>query len=725
MFKRIRNFAVIALLALVTAAPATVFAKASASEPVVRAPTRDQALAAQRVYGLLSDSRYHYKPRPLDDALSAQIFDDYLKSLDSQKLFFTQSDIDAFAAYRTTLDDAIRNGELQPAFDMFNVYIQRVGQRVAFARSVLKQEFDFTREESYRFDREDAAWAKDDAELETIWRKYVKNDALRLQLANKKPSAIASTLDKRYANLSERVEQIKSEDVFQTFLDTYASAIEPHTNYMTPRTTENFNIAMRLSLEGIGAVLQRQDDYVVIRSVVPGGPAGLSGKLSPGDRIAAVGQGKSGPMVDVVGWRIDDVVDLIRGPKDSEVRIDFVPATASEDGEHQQITLIRQKVKLEEQTAKRSIIDIDDAHGKRRIGVITLPTFYLDFEARRRDEADYTSATRDVARLLGELKQEKVDGVVIDLRNNGGGSLTEAIELTGLFIDTGPVVQVREAAGRVSVEADNDSGVAWSGPLAVLVNRASASASEIFAAAIQDYGRGLIIGEPTFGKGTVQNLVDLDRWPPSEKPRFGQVKLTVAQFFRIDGGTTQLKGVVPDIAFPVSLDATEYGESTYENALPWTHIAPAAHHLLGNFSPLLSQLSARHKDRANSDLEFAWWSKDVADYRKQRERKEISLNIAERRAERDELDAKRKQREAERKAAGLDTPSLAKADDGLQADERDIATQVAEEKAREERPDALVKESAAILADAINLLNTDSTLAAAVHPTITPGLWAD
>ncbi|PKM09655.1 MAG: tail-specific protease, partial [Gammaproteobacteria bacterium HGW-Gammaproteobacteria-5] len=284
---------------------------------------------------------------------------------------------------------------------------------------------------------------------------------------------------------------------------------------------------------------------------------------------------------------------------------------------------------------------------------------------------------------------------------------------------------VREAAGRVSVEADNDSGVAWSGPLAVLVNRASASASEIFAAAIQDYGRGLIIGEPTFGKGTVQNLVDLDRWPPSEKPRFGQVKLTVAQFFRIDGGTTQLKGVVPDIAFPVSLDATEYGESTYENALPWTHIAPAAHHLLGNFSPLLSQLSARHKDRANTDLEFAWWSKDVADYRKQRERKEISLNIAERRAERDELDAKRKQREAERKAAGLDTPSLAKADDGLQADERDIATQVAEEKAREERPDALVKESAAILADAINLLNTDSTLAAAVHPTITPGLWAD
>ena len=725
MFKRIRNVAVIALLALAMAVPATAWAKTAASESVTRAPTRDQALAAQRVYGLLSDSRYHYKPRPLDDALSSQIFDDYLKALDSQKLFFTQADIDAFAAYRTTLDDAIRNGELQPAFDMFNVYILRVGQRVAFARGLLKQPFDFTGEESYRFDREDAMWASDDAELQAIWRQYVKNDALRLQLANKKPAAIAGTLDKRYANLAERVQQIKSEDVFQTFLDTYASAIEPHTNYMTPRTTENFNISMRLSLEGIGAVLQRQDDYVVIRSVVPGGPAGLSGKLGPGDRIAAVGQGQSGPMVDVVGWRIDDVVDLIRGPKDSEVRLDIVPATASEDGAHQQITLIRQKVKLEEQTAKRSIIDIDNGQETRRIGVITLPTFYLDFEARRRNEADYTSATRDVARLLGELKQDKVDGVVIDLRNNGGGSLTEAIELTGLFIDTGPVVQVREAAGRVSVETDEDAGVAWSGPLAVLVNRASASASEIFAAAIQDYGRGLIIGEPTFGKGTVQNLVDLDRWPPSEKPRFGQVKLTVAQFFRIDGGTTQLKGVVPDIAFPVSLDASEYGESTFDNALPWTRIAPAPHSLLGNFSPLLNQLNARHQNRADTDLEFVWWTNDVAEYRKQRERKEISLNIAQRRTERDALEAKRKQREAERQAAGLDTPALAKADDGLQADERDIAAQVAEEKAREERPDALVKESAAILADAIDLLSTDSTLAAAVHPTVAAGHWAD
>lgn len=724
MFKRIRDSVWLALLVLAVSLPVAA-ATPAASDSVVRAPTKDQALAAQRVYGLLSDSRYHYKPRPLDDVLSAEIFDAYLKALDSQKLFFTQADIDSFATYRDKLDDAIRDGKLQPAFDIFNVYVQRVAGRTAFARDLLKQDFDFSGKEVWHYDREDAAWAKDSAELDAVWRKYVKNDVLRLKLANKKPADIVATLDKRYANLESRVQQIAGDDVFQTFLDTYATSIEPHTDYMNPRTTENFNISMRLSLEGIGAVLQRQDEYVVIRSIVPGGPAALSGKLKPGDRVTAVAQGRDGASVDVVGWRIDDVVDLIRGPKDSLVRLDILPASASEDGAHTMVDIVRQKVKLEEQTAKRSIIDVDDAQGKRRIGVITLPTFYLDFEARRRNEADYTSATRDVARLLGELKQEKVDGVVIDLRNNGGGSLTEAIELTGLFIDTGPVVQVREAAGRVSVEADTDSGVAWDGPLAVLVNRASASASEIFAAAIQDYGRGLIIGETTFGKGTVQNLIDLDRWPPSETPRFGQVKLTVAQFFRIDGGTTQLKGVVPDIAFPVSLDATEYGESTYPNALKWTHIAPAPHAMLGNFAPLLPQLSKRHDERVASDREFGWWAKDVAEYRQQRERKEVSLNDADRRAERDKLEAQRKQREAERKAAGLDVPEIAGSDDGLQADERDVAKQVAEEKAREERPDALVKESASILVDAVNLLGQDDKLAASVHPTIAHGRWAD
>lgn len=701
-------------------------ATAAESVAIARAPTRDQAIAAQRVYGLLSDSRYHYAPKPLDDALSGQIFDSYLKSLDRQRLFFVQGDIDGFAHWRTELDDAIREGKLQPAFAIFNVYLQRVQQRVAFARALLaKADFDFGKSETWAYDREKAPWAKNDAELDALWRKYVKNDWLRLQLAGKKPAAIVSTLDKRYANLLERSQQISDEDVFQMFLDTYATAIDPHTNYMTPRTTENFNISMRLSLEGIGAVLQRQDEYVLIRSIVPGGPADLSGKLKSGDRIVAVGQGENGPMVDVVGWRTDDVVDLIRGKKNTSLRLDVLPAGVGEDVPPTRVALVRQKVKLEEQTAKSHIIEIGEADHQRRIGVITLPAFYLDFEARQRGDADYTSATRDVARLLAALKADKVDGVVIDLRNNGGGSLTEAIELTGLFIDTGPVVQVKEAGGRVSVEADNDDGVAWDGPLAVLVNRASASASEIFAAAIQDYGRGLIIGEATFGKGTVQNLIDLDRWPPSEKPRFGQVKLTVAQFFRVDGGTTQLKGVEPDIAFPASIDALDFGESSYENALPWTRIRPAAHAVLGNFAPLLPILRERHAVRADQDPEFRWWREDLAEMKAQREKKMLSLNLAERRAERDRLEARRKARLEARKAAGIDLPPDDGPDDGLQADERDVAKQVAREKALEDRVDAFARESAAILADAIDLLDGDQQLAAAVHPTMPLGRWAD
>ncbi len=711
MFKRV------GLLLLVALLPFAMAAQSGPSAGVGLAPTADQAGAARLVYGLFSDSRYHYKPRALDDALSAEIYKRYLDALDGERLFFLAEDIEKFDAWRTRLDDAIRTGNLQPVFDIFNLYVQRVGERVAHARALVGKDFDFSRDETWRYDRKDQPWAADRAELDELWRQYVKNDALRLKLAGRKDEEIRKTLDKRYANLESRIRQLKSEDVFQTFMNAYATAIEPHTGYMTPRTSENFNISMRLSLEGIGAVLQRQDEFVVIRSIVPGGPAAMSGKIKPGDRIVAVGQGRSGPMTDVVGWRVDDVVELIRGPKDSVVRIDVLPAEAGLDGKHEQVAIVRDKIKLEEQAAKRSILTIDTEEGQRRIGVITLPTFYQDFDARRRNDPDYTSATRDVARLLAELKAERVDGVVMDLRNNGGGSLNEAIELTGLFIDSGPVVQVREAGGRVSVESDRSGGVAWDGPLAVLTNRASASASEIFAAAIQDYGRGLIIGEQTFGKGTVQNLIDLDRWPRNETARFGQVRLTVAQFFRPAGGSTQHKGVLPDIQFPVTLDASEYGESSYDNALPWTKIAPAPHPRLGDFGPLLPLLAKRHEARVAEDPEFQWWREDVAEYRAQRARKEISLNIDVRRAERERIEARRKAREEARKALGIDAPSLARSssDDGLQADERDVAADAAAEREQERRPDALLRESAAILADAIDLLSRDRQLAGRVH----------
>lgn len=717
------------LLALALSTPLALLARGDGGTIAV-APTADQANTSKLVYGLLSDSRYAYRPRPLDDALSQDVFKRYLEALDGGKQFFTAADVARFAPYKTKMDDAIRSGDLAPAYEIFTVYKQRVGQRVAYARALLKQDFDFTGSQRWEYDREDAPWAADGKELDAIWKKSVMNDWLRLKLAGKKPDDIRKTLDKRYANLQRSINELKTEDVFQTFLNAYTSAIDPHTDYFTPRTAENFNQSMSLSLEGIGAVLQRQDDLVAIREIVPGGPADLSGKLKVGDRIVAVGQGKSGPMTDVIGWRIDDVVAQIRGKKDTQVRIEYIPVEAGIDGKHAQVTITRQKVKLEEQAAKAETITLPAGAGEpeRRIGVIKLPAFYQDFEGRRRNPNDFNSATRDIAKLLAQFKAQGVDGVVMDLRNNGGGSLDEAVELTGLFIDKGPVVQVRESGGRVTVNSDRKTGVAWDGPLAVLINRASASASEIFAGAIQDYGRGLVIGETSFGKGTVQNMVDLDRWPANEAPRFGSVKLTIAQFFRVAGGSTQHKGVVPDIAFPVSVDASEYGESTYDNALPWTRIAAVPHLQYGNFAPLLPRLEALHAARAAKDREFQWWSEDVAQFRAEAAKKYVSLNEAERRAERDRQEAQRKQRQAERKALGLALDPLAEdlADDGLGASERDIVKDAQREKLADKRPDPLLRESAAILGDAIEILGQDRKLSAQVLPDSPgPGRWAE
>ena len=717
------------LLALALSTPLALLARGD-GDAVAVAPNADQSNTSKLVYGLLSDSRYAYRPRPLDDALSQEVFKRYFEALDGGKQFFTAADVARFAPYKTKMDDAIRSGDLAPAYEIFAVYKQRVGQRVAYARALLKQDFDFTGSQRWEYDREDAPWAADGKELDAIWKKSVMNDWLRLKLAGKKPDDIRKTLDKRYANLQRSINELKTEDVFQTFLNAYTGAIDPHTDYFTPRTAENFNQSMSLSLEGIGAVLQRQDDLVAVREIVPGGPADLSGKLKVGDRIVAVGQGKSGPMTDVIGWRIDDVVAQIRGKKDTQVRIEYIPVEAGIDGKHAQVTITRQKVKLEEQAAKAETITLPASAGEpaRRIGVIKLPAFYQDFEGRRRNPNDFNSATRDIAKLLAQFKAQGVDGVVMDLRNNGGGSLDEAVELTGLFIDKGPVVQVRESGGRVTVNSDRKTGVAWDGPLAVLINRASASASEIFAGAIQDYGRGLVIGETSFGKGTVQNMVDLDRWPANEAPRFGSVKLTIAQFFRVAGGSTQHKGVVPDSAFPVSVDASEYGESTYDNALPWTRIAAVPHLQYGNFAPLLPRLQALHAARSAKDKEFQWWSEDVAQFRAEAAKKYVSLNEAERRAERDRQETQRKQRQAERKALGLALDPLAEdlADDGLGASERDIVKDAQREKLADKRPDPLLRESAAILGDAIEILGQDRKLCAQVLPDSPgPGRWAE
>ncbi len=699
-------------------APST---KIAVSPTPVLEPGELDAEAAALTVQLLSNSRYHYQPLALDDALSEKIHDSYLDLIDRDKLFLLASDVKAFSAYKHGLDDALRERNLKPAFQLFNLYLERVADRTRFAREYLKNDFPFTADERYDYDRKNAQWAKKPEDLDALWRMRVKNDVLRLKLAGKEMPAIRETLDKRYVNFDKRVRGIDADEVFQTFMNAYAGAIEPHTSYMNPRSTENFNMQMRLSLEGIGAVLQtNSEDITVIRSIVPGGPAAMEGTLKSGDRVHGVGQGREGAFTDVVGWRTDDVVGLIRGPKDTFVRLDVVPADAGSDAPHKTITIARGKVKLEEQAAKKSVVEFGTGDTAHRIGVIDLPTFYQDFEGRRRDEPDYRSATRDVSKLITELKAEKVDGIVIDLRNNGGGSLAEAVELTGLFVDTGPVVQVKDARSRVQVQSDTVSGTDWDGPLAVLVNRASASASEIFAAAIQDYGRGLVIGEPTFGKGTVQNLLDLNMFTSGEAPGLGQLKMTVAQFFRIDGGSTQLRGVTPDLAFPVTLDAEDYGESTYDNALPWVKIAAANYKPVNDFKPLLPALASRHETRAKADQEFVWWSEDVAEYRKRREEKSISLNEVTRRTERDAEEARRLARNEARKAAGLTDDIVEKTDaqdDGLQADERDIAADAKREAERREKnkPDVLAREAAHVLADAIDMLHADHTLAAKVQ----------
>ncbi|MDQ6648168.1 MAG: carboxy terminal-processing peptidase, partial [Pseudomonadota bacterium] len=496
----------------------------------------------------------------------------------------------------------------------------------------------------------------------------------------------------------------------------------PHTDYLGPRAAQNFDIAMKLSLEGIGAVLQARDDYTQIRELVPAGPAKKSGKIDVGDRIVGVGQGADGPMADVIGWRLDDVVNRIRGKKDTTVRLEVIPADGGLDAKHEIVTLVRQKVSIEEQAAKKKIIDIKDGGVTRKIGVIDLPTFYSDFGARSAGDKNYKSATRDVAKLLGELKQAGVQGVVVDLRNNGGGSLAEANSLTGLFIDQGPVVQVRDSKGEVQEQGDDDPGMAWSGPLAVLVNRGTASASEIFSAAIQDYHRGLVIGEPTFGKGTVQNLVDLDHYAQgdSEKPELGELKMTIQEFFRINGGSTQLKGVTPDIEYPKNGDAKDFGESTYDNALKWTQIPAATYQPVADLNAYLPQLTQMHDTRVVTSPSWKLMLDELAQYRTMRAKTSISLNFAAREAERKQQEKIQADFRARHKAIdGTDSALVddqSTMDDGLNANERSLKSELKQEKDAKKAKDVQLDETAHILFDAVGMIKTDPKLAGEVLP---------
>ena len=693
-----------------TAAMQVAAADSQVAFPPPLKPEAQEAKAAHLAAEVLS--RYHYKAIPLDDGLSAKTFDQYLKALDPERLYFLQSDIDRLAVDRTLLDDAILTEDLRAPFEIFNLYEHRAIERLAYSRGLLHKGFDFERDESLTIDRKGQPWPATEADSLDLWRKRVKNDWLRLKLAGQDDRTIAKILDKRYDSASKSLGKITSADAFQSFMNAYTMAIEPHTNYLGPRAAENFDISMRLSLVGIGAVLTEIDGYTTIRELVPGGPASLSGQLKVGDRIVGVAQGSAGPMEDVVGWRLDDTVALIRGKMGSAVRLDILPSENGPDATNRSVALIRNTITVQDSVAKAKVHSVTTGEGKRLIGVITLPSFYEDVDALQKGDKDYRSAARDVARLLVDLKAQKVDSVLIDLRNNGGGSLHEAVNLTGLFVGKVPVVQTRNAKGDITVEKDADVGVAWDGPLGVLINRGSASASEIFAAAIQDYARGVIIGEGSFGKGTVQTLASLDQIAKNATPVFGELKMTIAQFFRVNGGTTQLRGVTPDILYPQTSDDTQFGESSYDNALPWTHVKAADYAPVGDVANQLPRLSAWHATRIQHDRDFQNLLQDVAKGRELRDKNVISLNEGVRRKERAASD---KRLAAMLGDAGTGAGN-ALTDDGLQFNERKLDKDLAVEKTRKTINDPLLDEAVRILSDSATLKEGKSGMAASALP---------
>jgi len=611
-------------------------------------PDRDEIVASLNVVELLK--RHHYSKPPLDDARSVIIYDSYIKLLDPARSYFTAADIAEFDKWKTQFDDFLKSGNLDPGFTIYKRYLDRVKQRLDFALAELNKgvdKMDFTTKETLLIDRKDAPWMKNQAELDDLWRKRVKDEVLRQKIAGKEPKQIQETLTKRYKNQLSRLDQTRAEDIFQAYINTFAQSYDPHTNYLSPDNAENFDINMSLSLEGIGAVLQSDNDQVKIVRLVPAGPAAKTKQVAPADKIIGVAQGNK-EMVDVVGWRLDEVVKLIRGPKGSVVRLEVIPASnAPSDQTSKIVSITREAVKLEEQAAKKSVLKLKQAGRDYKLGIIEIPAFYLDFKAYRAGDPEYKSTTRDVKKLLTELQKEKVDGVVIDLRNNGGGSLQEATELTSLFIEKGPTVLVRNSDGRVDVLEDENPGAFYKGPLALLVNRLSASASEIFAGAMQDYHRALIIGGQTFGKGTVQTIQPLNH---------GELKLTLAKFYRVSGQSTQHQGVLPDIDYPSIIDTKEIGESALPEAMPWDTIRPVVKPAADPFKPFLSQLKAQHEARSDKDAEFTYIRDRLALTKKLMDEKTVSLNEQDRRARHDEIEAKQLALENTRRKAKGEEP---------------------------------------------------------------------
>lgn len=682
----------------------------SASHALVTYTKAQQKTASELVEQL---EQRHYSKLEYGDELSSEHLDNYLDSLDGGRLFFTAADIASFDRYRYQMDDTLPKGELDAAFEIFNSFHQKMIARLESlveGLPAMVEAMRFDVDERYSLDPEARTWASNDDELDERWRLHLKNQVLNLRLADKPGDEIIETLERRYSNQLKRVQRYNAQDAFQIYANALTELYDPHTNYLSPRRSENFNINMRLSLEGIGAVLALEDEYTRVSRIVPSGPADKQGDLKPSDRIVAVAQGTDGEFVDVIGWRLDEVVNLIRGPKDSIVRLQVLPAKAGADAERKAIKIVRNKVRLEEQSAQKRILELPRGDGETmRVGVIDIPTFYIDFEAMRRGDDEYKSTTRDVRRLLEELEEEDVSGVIIDLRNNGGGSLQEANELTGLFIEYGPTVQIRHSSRRVWRDGKRLRSAYYDGPLMVLINRLSASASEIFAGAIQDYDRGLVVGDRSYGKGTVQTMVPLTE---------GQLKITESKFYRISGDSTQHRGVVPDITFPSLYDTAEIGESALEHALDWDQINAVRHRRYSNVDALVPKLASFFEERSETNPEFQYLQDQLEVAAENRAVESVSLNEAVRRAERKAREERALAIENRRRAALGEDPiaSLEELDEDDSATDEDIdgaddSLAVTEEEEADDvvtgtelaRDDVLLSEAGSILVDSLML----------------------
>ncbi len=609
-------------------------------------PGPDDSRIARVVAAILE--RNHYTQQPFDDTVSSSFLQKYLDALDPMHLVFLQSDVKEFDKWKTLLDDmTLKLGDTSPAETIFNRFVQRFAAQVSYSTNLLQTEtFDFTSNERYEPNRKELPRPADMTEAKKFWRDRVRFEYLTDKLNNEKPDTIKTNLIKRYTRQLRTVSDFDSDDVFQVYLDSLAHVYDPHSDYMGKPASDNFNISMRLSLFGIGALLMSEDGYCKIKELMDG-PAKKSGQVKPSDKIIAVAQGTNSA-VDVFDEPLKKVVDMIRGPKGTEVRLTIIPADAADPSTRKIVSLVRDEIKLEDGEAKAKIIDIPGENGKtKRLGMIDLPSFYANLQDR---SASRKSTTTDVAKLLKKLKEEKVEGIILDLRRNGGGSLEEAINLTGLFIKKGPVVQVKDSDGHINVDEDTDPSVLYDGPMVVLTSRFSASASEILAGALQDYGRALVVGDSsTHGKGTVQTLLELGPIMRTTN-NLGSLKITIRKFYRASGSSTQLKGVVPDLILPSLNNHADLGEGSLPNALAWDTVPPAKYEPVNVIPPVLADLRKRSEGRVASDKDFAYLRDEIAHYKKKKEEKTYSMNYEERLNENKENEARAKAREKELRA---------------------------------------------------------------------------